>query len=156
MMTVTDLRRGGVELDVRAFIRDIRRQVRRQLPRGTRRAVVNQTAARWLASGEIPLPPGITGPPHLVWVRMRRNFWGAEYAMRCPGCWQPRRFLYRWPKEEWGWRCRRCQGLRYVSQRWPRMSPPYREIWGECELDVFTQRYHSLVGHVGRPPTRKL
>jgi hypothetical protein len=134
MIFVTDIRRVGVELDIHDFMRALRRRARWSLPKGAPKAVVNAAVHRRLAEGDVAMPRGLEFPPYLVIVGVARHF-GREYYWRCPGRWQPRRFLYRWPGE-WVWRCRRCWRLRYLSQAWPRMSSLWREVAGQYEHEI--------------------
>jgi hypothetical protein len=154
MTFVTDIRRAGIELDIHDFVRALRRRARWYLPKGAPKAAVHAAVTRCLAEGDVAMPPGLEFPPYLVIVGVARHF-GSDYCWRCPGCWHPRRFLYSWPGE-WVWRCRHCWRLRYLSQAWPWMSPLWREIAGQYELDIIGQQRHAHVGRVGRPPTRKL
>jgi hypothetical protein len=96
MATLSDIRRRGTELDVLAFIREVKRQARRKLPKGAKKAHVSAAVTRLLCEGEVQPPPGIWLPPVLAVVAVRRNF-GVVYHWSCPVCRQPRRFLYYWP-----------------------------------------------------------
>lgn len=150
---MTDIRRTGIELDIHDFVRELRRQARWYLPKSAPKAVVKTAVTRRLGEGDVAMPPGLELPPYLVIVGVSRHF-GVEYCWRCPGCWRPRRFLYRWP-EEWGWRCRRCWGLRYASQAWRRLDPLRRVLLGRYELEQLERQQHASVGRVGRPSLRQ-
>jgi hypothetical protein len=152
MTFVTDIRRAGIELDVHDFVRELRRRARWYLPKGAPKAVVNAAVSRRLGDDDVAMPPGLELPPHMGLVEVPRRF-GVEYAWRCPGCWRPRRFLYRWPGE-YAWRCRGCRGLRYSSQAWARLGSLRRVMLGRDELDDLDRRLKALQGRVGRPRTR--
>jgi hypothetical protein len=154
MTSVTDVRRAGSELDVHDFVRELKRQARWYLPKGAPKAVVRAAVTRRLREGNVPMPPGLELPPHLVLVAVSRHF-GVEYYWRCPRCWQPRRFLYRWSADA-GWCCRRCWRLRYASQAWSRLPPLQQFFLGRWELEVLDMQQRSYQGRVGRPPTRTL
>jgi hypothetical protein len=153
MATLSDIRRRGTELDVLAFIREVKRQARRKLPKGAKKAHVSAAVTRLLCEGEVQPPPGIWLPPVLAVVAVRRNF-GVVYHWSCPVCRQPRRFLYYWPDETVA-RCRHCLRMSYASQCWPRWSGLVRAIYGPYELEVLASQLHATTGCVGRPPLRK-
>jgi hypothetical protein len=154
MATVSDVRRRGTELDVLAFIREVKRQARKRLPKGASKARVNAVVPRLLILGQVSVPPGIWLPPPLAVVAVRRNF-GVVYHWSCPVCRQPRRFLYYWPDETVA-RCRHCLRMSYASQCWPRWSGLVRAIYGPYELDVLASQLYATTNRVGRPPTRKI
>jgi hypothetical protein len=121
MATLSDIRRRGTELDVLAFIREVKRQARRKLPKGAKKAHVSAAVTRLLCEGEVQPPPGIWLPPVLAVVAVRRNF-GVVYHWSCPVCRQPRRFLYYWPDETVA-RCRHCHRMSYASPSVGRGGP---------------------------------
>jgi hypothetical protein len=152
MQFVTDIRRAGIELDVRDFVRELRRRARWYLPKGASRVTINAVVARRLEDGDVSMPAGLELPSYLALVESRQHF-GVAYFWRCPGCWRRRRFLYRWPGE-YAWRCRGCRGLRYSSQAMARLGSLRRVILGHYELDDLEQRLKALEGRVGRPRTK--
>lgn len=144
MVFVTDIRRAGIELDVHDFIRALKRQARRDLPKGASKAAINAKVAKRVATG-VDLPEDVVASP--------RPFGGVVYHWRCQGCDRLRRFLYRWPGEK-TYACRGCWGLRYSSQAWPRLSPLQRVMLGKHEVNDLDRRIQALGGRVGRPPAR--
>lgn len=146
MITVTDVRRTGVEVDVRDFIQELKRQARRDLPKGASKAAITAKVAKRVATG-VDLPEDVVATP--------RPFGGVVYQWRCQGCGELRRYLYRWRKDE-PWRCRGCLALRYTSQLWPRLSSLRRVMEGTHELDILAHQRRAHLGRVGRPPTRRL
>jgi hypothetical protein len=153
MATISDVRRRGTEIDIQTFIREVKRQARRQLPRKASKATLGAAVSRLLGEGEVQPPPGIWLPLPLAVVAVRRNF-GVVYHWSCPVCRHPRRFLYSWPDETVA-QCRRCLRVRYTSQAWPRWSGLARAIYGPYELEVLATQLHATTGRVGRPPMRK-